>query len=63
MNGESRFEEFAGMAILLLLVIGCFVVLRPFGSALLLALILSYSTWSIYAWGEQLLSAPAAVAS
>ena len=45
MNSENRLEQIAGMAILLLLVIGCFVVLRPFVSALLLALILSYSTW------------------
>ncbi len=53
MNGENRLEQIAGMAILLLLVIGCFVVLRPFVSALLLALILSYSTWPIYAWAER----------
>src|SRR5262245_56609893 len=55
MNGENRFEQIAGMALLLLLVIGCFVVLRPFVSTLLLALILSYSTWPIYAWGERIL--------
>ena len=53
MNSENRFEQIAGMAILLLLVIGCFVVLRPFVSALLLALILSYSTFPIYAWCER----------
>jgi predicted PurR-regulated permease PerM len=56
MNGENHLEKIAGTALLLLLVIGCFVVLRPFVSALLLALILSYSTWPIYAWGERLLS-------
>jgi predicted PurR-regulated permease PerM len=55
MNSENRFEQIAGIAILLLLVIGCFVVLRPFISALLLALILSYSTWPVYAWWERLL--------
>jgi predicted PurR-regulated permease PerM len=55
MNGENRFEQIAGMALLLLLVIGCFVVLRPFVSSLLLALILSYSTWPIYARGERAL--------
>src|SRR5262249_40533429 len=55
MNGENRFEQIAGIAILLLLVIGCFVVLRPFVSALLLALILAYSTWPIYAWCERVL--------
>ena len=55
MNGENGLEQIAGMAILLLLVIGCFVVLRPFVSALLLALILSYSTWPVYAWCERIL--------
>jgi predicted PurR-regulated permease PerM len=55
MNNENRYEQIAGVAILLLLVIGCFVVLRPFISAVLLALILSYSTWPIYAWGEEVL--------
>jgi predicted PurR-regulated permease PerM len=55
MNGENRLEQIAGIALVLLLVIGCFVVLRPFVSALLLALILSYSTWPIYAWVEKVL--------
>ncbi|HXV84231.1 MAG TPA: AI-2E family transporter [Candidatus Binatia bacterium] len=55
MNGANRVEQIVGIAILLLLVIGCFVVLRPFVSSLLLALILSYSTWPIYAWGERVL--------
>ena len=56
MNGESSLEKIAGTALLLLLVIGCFVVIRPFVSALLLALILSYSTWPVYAWVERLVS-------
>jgi predicted PurR-regulated permease PerM len=55
MNGENRLEQVVGLAALLLLVIGCYVVLRPFVSALLLALILSYSTWPIYAWVERVL--------
>ena len=55
MNSENRLEQIAGIAILLLLVIGCFVVLRPFVSAVLLALILSYSTFPIYAWCERVL--------
>jgi len=54
-NGENRLEQIVGMALLLLLVIGCFVVLRPFVSALLLALILSYATWPIYVWNERML--------
>jgi len=55
MNGENRLEQIVGMTILLLLVIGCFVVLRPFVSALLLALILSYSTFPVYSWSERIL--------
>jgi len=63
MKSENRLEQIAGMAILLLLVIGCFVVLRPFVSALLLALILAYSTWPIYAWFEKLLNGRKGLAS
>src|SRR4030095_14952734 len=55
MNSENRLEQIAGIAILLLLMIGCFVVLRPFVSAVLLALILAYSTFPIYAWCERIL--------
>jgi len=55
MNNENRLEQIAGIAIMLLLLIGCFVVLRPFVSAVLLALILSYSTYPIYAWCERIL--------
>src|SRR5215472_3648238 len=52
---ETSLEQIVGMALLLLLVIGCFVVLRPFVSALLLALILTYATWPIYVWNERML--------
>ena len=57
-NGENRFEQIIGMVLLFLLVIGCFVVLRPFVSALLLALILSYATWPIYVWNKRMLKRP-----
>jgi AI-2E family transporter len=63
MNNENRFEQIAGMAILLLLVLGCFVVLRPFVSAVLLALILAYSTFPIYAWCERILKGRRGVAA
>ncbi|MEX1048103.1 MAG: AI-2E family transporter [Akkermansiaceae bacterium] len=46
-NGENRrrfrIEPVLGVAALLLLLVGCFVVLRPFFSALLWAIILTYS--------------------
>ncbi len=63
MDGENRLEQIIGTTILFLLVIGCFVVLRPFVSALLLALILAYSTWPVYAWTERALKGRRAAAA
>jgi predicted PurR-regulated permease PerM len=53
--GDGRFERNLGMALLLLLAVGCFVILRPFLSAVIWAVILSISTWPIYARLEHLL--------
>ena len=47
-----RIELIAAIAGAALLVIGCVMVLRPFFSALLWAMILTYSTWPAYAWLE-----------
>jgi predicted PurR-regulated permease PerM len=44
------------MAGLALVVIGCFVVLRPFVSSLLWAAILCFSTWPVYLWFEKKLN-------
>jgi predicted PurR-regulated permease PerM len=48
-------ESAVAVVLLLLLVIGCFLVLRPFLSALLLATILVFSTWPVYRRLERLL--------
>ena len=45
-----RVEQFLALAALALLVLGCFVVLRPFLSAVLWAIILCFSTWPAYMW-------------
>lgn len=50
MNLSSRIEFIVGLTILTLLALGCLVVLRPFMSAILWALILSFSTWPVYTW-------------
>jgi len=50
MISTSRVERIAGLALLSLLAVGSLVVLRPFMSALLWAVILTFSTWPIYAW-------------
>jgi predicted PurR-regulated permease PerM len=47
-----RLEPLLGLAALLIVVIGCFVVLRPFLAALLWATILSISTWPAFRWVE-----------
>src|SRR5687768_18134830 len=45
---RSRLEQNLGWFILILLAIGCFFVMRPFASALLWAVILSFSSWPLY---------------
>jgi predicted PurR-regulated permease PerM len=48
-------EQLAGLVVLLLIAVGCFVVLRPFLTALLWATILSISTWPAFRWLERVL--------
>jgi predicted PurR-regulated permease PerM len=45
---EKRFEYFAQLAAVFILVAGCFLVLRPFLAAMLLALVVCVSTWPLY---------------
>lgn len=45
---EKRFEYFAQLAVMSILVVGCFLVLRPFLAAMLLAAVLCISTWPLY---------------
>jgi len=45
---RSRLEQNLGWAVLLVLVVGCLIVLRPFVSALLWAVVLSFTSWPIY---------------
>lgn len=51
----GRIEQVATIAALGLLIVGCFVVLRPFISALLWAGIVCYCTWPLYVWLERVL--------
>jgi len=45
---EKRFEYFAQLAIMFILVTGCLLVLRPFLAATLLAAVVCISTWPLY---------------
>src|SRR5512137_2058844 len=45
---RSQLEQNLGWAVLLALGIGCLVVVRPFVSALLWAVVLSFSSWPLY---------------
>ena len=47
---EKRFEYFAQLAVMSILVVGCFMVLRPFLAAMLLATVVCVSTWPLYLW-------------
>ena len=46
----TNIEQLVTLVVLSLLVIGCFVILRPFLAAILWALILAISTWPAYRW-------------
>ena len=46
----SRTESYVRIAATALLVLGCFLVLRPFVGAILFAAVLCMSTWPAYAW-------------
>ncbi|MDD3762038.1 MAG: AI-2E family transporter [Nevskiales bacterium] len=52
MNTRSRLnvEALTQLALVLLLVIGCWLVLRPFFPAILFAIVVAVSTWPAYAW-------------
>jgi predicted PurR-regulated permease PerM len=50
MESQQRIEQIVVIGLLVILAVGCLTVLRPFLSALLWALILSFSTWPLYAW-------------
>jgi predicted PurR-regulated permease PerM len=52
MGNEKRIEQIIQVTAIVLLVIGCIVVLRPFLGAILAACILCYSTWPIYRFIE-----------
>jgi predicted PurR-regulated permease PerM len=54
-SGGDRIERAIAALLLLLLVTGCFLVLRPFLSALVWAVIICSSTWPIYARVERML--------
>ncbi len=50
MGSQERIEQIVVIVLLLILAVGCLTVLRPFLSALLWALVLSFATWPLHAW-------------
>ncbi|MGE0373050.1 MAG: AI-2E family transporter [Gammaproteobacteria bacterium] len=60
---DHRIDYYAGIALLVVLAVGCYFVLRPFLSAVLLAAILSSSTWPLYRRIEQAVGGRAGLAS
>lgn len=47
-NTTDRFDQIAAIAAAMVLIAGCVIVLRPFVSGLLWAMILSYTTWPLF---------------
>ena len=52
MNSTSRVEQIAAVSLLVLLLLGCIVILRPFVTALLWAFIIVFATWPVFSWLE-----------
>jgi predicted PurR-regulated permease PerM len=50
---EKRVEQIIQIVAIVVLVIGCFMVLRPFLAAILSAASLCFSTWPVYEWLER----------
>lgn len=63
MTDGERFDRRVGTVALLALVVGCLLVLRPFVSAVLWALVITYSTWPVYLWVRRLLGGRATAAA
>lgn len=63
MFSENWIDKIVATTLISLLVIGCFVVLRPFFSAMLWSVILSFATWPIYQLIERLLNGKKTLAS
>ncbi len=63
MLSENKMNQKVAAILISVLLVGCFVVLRPFFSAILWAVILSFATWPIYQTIERLLSGKKALAS
>jgi predicted PurR-regulated permease PerM len=64
MNGSTRrIEGILGIVALSLLAIGCVLVLQPFASSLMWAVILTFSTWPVYAWLEEQLGGRSSLAA
>jgi predicted PurR-regulated permease PerM len=60
---ENRIDKFVAIALISLLIAGCFLILRPFFSAILWAIILSFSTWPLYQGMKDWLKIPHTPAS
>jgi len=60
---SERIEQLAQLALVLLLVVGCWLVLAPFFSAILFAIVIAVSSWPAYLWLLRLLRARRNLAS
>lgn len=59
----QRFEQYARITGIALLVLGCFFVLRPFLAAFLFAAVLCLSTWPAFLWLKRLLRGRSSLAA
>jgi predicted PurR-regulated permease PerM len=60
---ENRVDRIVSITMIALLITGCFLILKPFFSAILWAIILSFSTWPVYLWLEKVVKGRNTLAS
>ncbi len=49
-QAHQRFEQLAQIAVVVILVVGCYLVLRPFLVAMLFSAVICASTWPVFLW-------------
>lgn len=54
-RGEEYIERIGGLAALVLLIVGCLAILRPFLASITWALVLVLATWPVFRWMERIL--------
>ena len=62
-SATARIEQWIALLVLVVLVGGCYLVLQPFLTAVILAIILCCTTWPVFVWLQRVVRGGVTVAS